>query len=499
MTVTETIVLRDYNKLKRLASFSYTAGLYSWAMDITRVAASLMYNFNIIYYDEDLETLLEKISKKVICKRPVKSAGKNKKIVFYDGLSWDNRGQTEQYLQGLIDNDYEILFLTFKRRNDQSMTAIIKKLEGCSNAKVYYITGRTNIRKCREIYDVIIDYGPSKVLYHAYPYDTIGFIVLTALEDHPIERFQINLTDHTFWLGVKCIDYCLEFRQYGVNISRDYRHIPDEKLIIVPYYPIQNTDFRFQGFPFNAEGKKVIVSAGSLYKIYGSHIYFDIIKRIMIKYTDTIIYYLGNGDTRPLLKFIEENKFNERFFYSTERKDINEVMKRAYFYLNTYPIGGGLLPQLAVANNKIPIIYSDKEAREQNLDELFINNEERIFTIYDLDALYHEIDRLMVDTEYYADRTKLLKGKIISVSEFAKILYSALEYHETAFEKSQYDIDTKTFSKMYFEIENKYLKKYVTIFLHTKNILVYFCFIKYIIVGIRIHKKIRFRLLSHKK
>lgn len=220
------------------------------------------------------------------------------------------------------------------------------------------VKSKNNIQKCKEIFEKIIQFGPSKILYHSAPWDTVGFITLSWLADYKIERFLINLTDHAFWLGRDCCDYFFEFRSWGVNLSLDHRHIAKERLLMLPYYPIRDTTIQFQGFPFNTEGKKVIVSGGSLYKIYGSPIFFDIVKTILDSYQDTVFFYLGNGETEPLMEFIKKNKLEDRFFYSKERRDINEIIKRCYFYLGTYPMGGGLMSQFAVANNKILVAYA---------------------------------------------------------------------------------------------------------------------------------------------
>ena len=41
-----------------------------------------------------------------------------------------------------------------------------------------------------------------------------------------MKRYQVNLTDHAFWLGTYAFDYCLEFLDFGAIVSREYRHIP---------------------------------------------------------------------------------------------------------------------------------------------------------------------------------------------------------------------------------------------------------------------------------
>jgi hypothetical protein len=432
-------------------------------MDVIHNATLLMYNFNICYCDKELEKLLQKVARKII-KNNKSMISVPRRVVFYDYFSLDNRGLTEQYIQGLIDNDYELLYIGFKKKH-YSMTQILNLLNGHRKSECYFVKSKKNIRQCNELVDKIMDFMPSKILYHSAPWDTVGFMVLTYLATHNIERFLINLTDHAFWLGRNCADYFLEFRSYGVNIALDHRCISSDRLLILPYYPIQNKEMTFQGFPFEAEGKKIIISGGSLYKIYGDKIFLDIVKRILNSYKDAIFFYLGNGNTKLLYEFINKNQLQKSFYYSKERKDINEIIKHCYFYLGTYPISGGLISQLAVANHKIPVAYTDKKYKNNNIDELFVNNDDAHFTFYALDDLYKEIDKLMTNREYYASKTHALENKIISRAEFKKVLLSILEDKKSYFTYRKYDIDIDSFSDIYIDQENSGLHNYERYFM----------------------------------
>jgi hypothetical protein len=474
-------VMSDYNKLKKIARICFRFGFYSWAMDVIHNAVVLMYNFNIIYHDEECELLLEKISKKIFPDLKTSNYSQyDRRVVFYDYFSWDNRGLTEQYLRGLIDNEYEILYISLEK-DQKKCKNILELLNGYEKSRIYFIKNQSNRNKCKEILDKITRFKPSKLLYHSAPWDTVGFAVLSCLEAYNVKRFLINLTDHTFWLGRNCCDYFLEFRNYGANISIDHRNIDTKKLLLIPYYPICEQKAEFQGFPFEEKGKKVIVSGGSLYKIYGSEIYFDIAKTILNLYPESVIFYLGNGDTKPLMDFIKKNQFENRFYYSKERRDINEIIKRCYFYLGTYPVAGGLMSQFAVANKKIPICFTEKKYLMNNIDELFINNSNHAFTFYDFASLYNEVHKLMTNNEYYQEKQKILINKLISRDEFAKLLKTILEDNTSYYKNEKYDIDVKAFSQIYFEQENNYLHKYENCFYTKRNILIFILFPHYAI------------------
>ena len=48
-------------------------------------------------------------------------------------------------------------------------------------------------------------------------------------------------------------------------------------------------------------------------------------------------------------------KYPGRAFLTAERKDLFQVMEHCFFYLNTFPLVGGLMMQYAVAAEKIPL------------------------------------------------------------------------------------------------------------------------------------------------
>ena len=112
MIITKEIILKDYNKLKQLAENSLNKEKYNDAEFFIKRAATLMYNSNIIYKDDDLENMLKELSDKVLseCQKFCQFEN-SKRIVFYDYFVWDNRGLTEQYLDALINLNYEILFI----------------------------------------------------------------------------------------------------------------------------------------------------------------------------------------------------------------------------------------------------------------------------------------------------------------------------------------------------------------------------------------------------
>lgn len=476
MQVTKERVFSDFNKLKILCKKNLEKKEYEEAIESLKIAAKLMYNFNLVYTDDELEKMILNISKNIfqnISNKEIER--KSNTVVFYDYFSLDNRGLTEQYIEALINLNYEIIYIT-QQNNLNKMENILKLLKKSPNVEYYTINSKLKeLEKAKKIREIILEKKPRYIFNHTAPWDIAGMIALVEI---PAEKYLINLTDHAFWLGKSCTDYYIEFRSYGKNISKYYRKIPNDREFILPYYPVTNEEIEFSGFPFEMTNKKLIFSGGSLYKIYGSSKFFELVKYILKIDKDTIFLYLGNGNDRILKKFISDNNFEKRFYFFNERKDINEILKRCYFYLGTYPLCGGLMTQLAVTNKKIPICYCRKGENINDVNELFINNDEE-FVFDDLEKIKLEIKKLLFDIEYKENREKKLVNKIISKKEFAEELNNILVKKKTTIYKEKNynpDIDKVIFT--YLEQENKYLKNYSNIFL-TKSLKLNFYFFKY--------------------
>lgn len=476
MQVTKQRVFSDFNKLKILARKYLEKKKYEEVMEILKIAARLMYNFNLIYTDDEMENMIVNISKELFKSEiNLKMDNDNNIVIFYDYFSLDNRGLTEQYLEALINLDYKIIYIT-QQNNKVKMKSILKLLSNSSKAEYYIINSKLNkIEKTIKIREIILEKNPRYIFNHTAPWDIIG---MTALVGIPAEKYLINLTDHAFWLGKACTDYYIEFRSYGKNVSKYYRKISSDKEFILPYYPITNKEIEFSGFPFEITNKKLIFSGGSLYKIYGSSEFFELVKYILKIDKDTIFLYLGNGNDKILRKFISDNNLEKRFYFFNERRDINEIFKRCYFYLGTYPLCGGLMTQLAVVNKRVPICYCGKGENINDVGELFINNSEK-FIFNNLEEMKLEIKKLLFDSKYKENKEEKLENKIISKKEFTEELKNILiKKKTTIYKEKNYIPDTNKVIAMYFEQENRYLKNYGNIFL-TRNLKLNLYFFKY--------------------
>ena len=302
--ISSDIVKNDYKKLKRLCIKSYNKKKYEKTIDYIKILSYFMYNYNLFYKDDTIEDVLQKLSYELFEKKMIDK--KERTILFFDYFALDGRGVSLIYLKALVELKYKIIFVTYQKNNNSSMNRIKKLLTDYNDAIIYYIDDtKASLEQSKSILQIIYKECPEKIMLHIAPWDIEALLPLYSLGGI-IERFMINITDHAFWMGLGALDYSIEFRSYGWNISRNYRNISDKRILIIPYYPA-STSKKFKGFPFElAENEKLIFSGGSLYKISGSYEFYNIVHELLKK-PNVKFLFLGNGDSTEFKNFIAEN------------------------------------------------------------------------------------------------------------------------------------------------------------------------------------------------
>lgn len=469
MTVEEKkqVVDLEYKKYVNIAESSFELGKFERCLAAVSAASQMLYDWNQYYTDDLLESLLEKVANSTkLTKYPMRG-GQTELILFYDCFGFDIRGLALIYLKALGTTGKKIVYVVPESARDKQ-TEIDEICKESNIHKIYY-HAVTPLNKLRELQKIISDHCPRIAFLYTNPYDVSGIVAFMQMEN--ICRFQINLTDHAFWLGVNAFDYCLEFRNYGSSISYYERKISKDKLILMPFYPVINRNIEFQGLPKNCEGKKVLFSGGSLYKtIDETGTYYKMVREILKRCDDVAFLYAGSGDTTSIDKLIQE--FPNRVCRIDERKDLFQLMNNITVYLNTYPLLGGLMTQYAAIAGRIPVSLWHGEENAG----ILINQKDCQIEYYTPEELVDDVCRLLEDTEYRKEREELLKGSVIGEHEFAVQLEKALKDHCTDYIVKCHKIDTKVFKRDYlcrFDIEQFKIKlanrKYISLFSENKT------------------------------
>lgn len=468
--VTKEEILKDYNKLVSLAEKYFAKKQYERSVTAIKTAALLMYNFNLIYTDERLESLLHKIADVYIPQLSIERT--DKAVLFYDWWGWETRGLSNIYIKALLANGYKVIVVT--PNQNKNTTSWLKELLGENEIIEFYDTKASCKKQLEELANIYNKYKPSFTFFHSMPNDVTGCSFFAKI---PCTRYQINLTDHAYWLGATCLDYSIEFRDYGYSISKRHRHIPEEKLLVLPYYPVHKMVTANSMKEFFEAHKNIVFSGGALYKIAGSPVFFEIVSYILDTYKDSTFVFIGGGNPESINNFISQKGYQDRFFYFTERPDFEDFIRHSKFFLCTYPIMGALMNQLAVINGKIPLCYNpnmDGIARDGDNESLFIDTGHNpIMSYQTLDELKHEIDRLFSDNDYLSKKENQLEGMIITETDFAEQVRNILGTNSTKYAGHERKLNLEEFSQIYIDAENNTNKLYNIIFAQTKSSVIY--------------------------
>lgn len=434
----ETIV----GKLKRIAEASISKENYRKALDAVTAASFILEEYNQYYVDETLESYVKDIANKLVVPAYGPEEGDPSTILFYDSFGFDVRALALVYMHALADLGYRVIYIT-KVESKDSQPELHEAVKH-GNVVWNYVSYDNREQEVKDIAALFEQYKPAKAILYSTPDDAAAMAVFYAYQGIA-ERFKINLTDHAFWLGHDAFDYNLEFRNYGACVSVKYRGVPEDREIIMPFYPYHRAQ-EFQGLPFDPSGKKIVFSGGSVYKTLGDpqNRYYVILDKLLSKHEDLVFLYAGTGDDSEIRKL--QDKFPGRVYRIDERRDLFELMEQCTFYLNTFPFIGGLMMQFAVDAKKVPLTLKKEGASDEN-KEILLSQDSVEYD--DVDSLVAEADRLLTDEEYRNRRGEELKADLISPSDFAAELRNALENYRTSYEVKIKDTDTTEFRKQY--------------------------------------------------
>lgn len=423
------------------------------------VSAKIASNFNWIYSDEELEDNLKKISQNLVGNP--KFIPKKNNVIFYDSWGVDNRGLTLQYIRALNNLNYNILYL-FENEDWNQSTFLRKEIECKKNIKIINVQNRNKLSKIKNLCQFITEFAPDKLFMHINPWAVEPLTVFFALEN--VTKYQINLTDHAFWLGVKCLDFCIEFRDYGYTVSLEKRNIKHEQLYVNPYYPIITND-NYSTTQVKKNNMVYILCGGSYYKIYGrKKAFFKIILTLLSQYPEIIILYAGGGDGRTLRKFILDNSLSQRFITLGSRKDIGAVFDVCDIYLSTYPITGGLMSQIAASKSKPILSYTNSELKFNFLEDLLNYNDNFTVTYTKLDDFYDHAKRLIKDSLYRYNCGKKINASMITSEQFNLSVFNLLN-NNVKNNFSKICINYSVITDLYLEVENEYQDQFKRLFL----------------------------------
>lgn len=419
-----------YVSYKNRAFQEIDRGRYAYALALSYNATNLIQQFSWEYADDDMERILDIVAEHLIPEPPKDYVPNEHRVVVLD--DWcTSYVLVLQYIDALVEAGKEILYITSKDIEASRHKNIIVRISKYPKL-TYYVLPQSKQpldQWCKEVYNKIMSFAPSKLVAHIGPYSQ--FLPILARLPKWIDRYRSNLDDQCFWLGKSVFDYVLEFRPFGVAVSRERRGIKPEQQLYVPFYPLKDGN-PFGGFPELPKDSVVLFSGGDFYKTLDpKYTYWNLVKRVLQENPKAVLLFATKNGLRTqqefLERFVKENHLEKQFYFIGFRPDINEVFAHADIFLGTCPVCGSLTSQLAAMNHTAILQYylpnTDDDETEQALN---YNNPDLQLSFSDEDAFLAEAKRLIDDKDYRKQKAELAYEATIKPEQFNKVFMDAI-------------------------------------------------------------------------
>jgi len=348
------LILKEYHSFKEKGQVLLKRKKYEKGLAYLELAARIAWKYPVLesYCDEEMEFFLSEFTTKNFPQ--IKGDISGKRVVFYNGQIVDRGALTEQYLHYFLENNYEVLFIVSDKTRTIRGGNILSIIS--QNEKITLVIPKSKniLQNIKYLRDTIEEFKPNKAFLHFIPNDILGFCAFSNTRN--FEKYYIVHNDHTFWLGKKCSDKFIEFREFGISIAMERRKIENDKLLLLPFYPI-NDKTLFRGFPFDRADKIVGISGAAIYKYLADEKldYLYAIKDLLIENPEFIFCLCAFGESKKITDFITVNNLQDRFFFLGKRDDFYSLVGNSDILFESYPLKGGLTPLFAIEQN-IPAI-----------------------------------------------------------------------------------------------------------------------------------------------
>ena len=452
LKVSKKDIRQGYKGIKHLAKKAFKKGDVEKSLEYINNCVTIAQQFNFIYSDYELEALLKQIGEKVLPEPPKDYEAVKDRVVFFDDFCVSFI-LAIQYLDALVAEGKEILYLLYEKK--RNFNTIMDKIKDYPRLKVVVVKEENKEKILNELYNQIIQFCPEKIMLHI----EANSLIVPVMYQMPeiIDRYIVNLADQTFWLGAGAVDYVLEFRQFGISVSQQRREINPQQQLLVPFYPFVDGN-PFQGFPegMQKDGKVVVFSGSDLYKVLDEkRMYWHLVKRLLDTFPNLVFWFATKrgGDIDIIERFIRENHYEGRFFYTSFRPDINEVLAHVDIFMGTCPVCGSLMSQLA-ARNATPILqyYYPGTPDDETEQAICVNEEFKISFDNEADFMA-EAEKLVHNPNYRKKQGERLHKAMVSPEQFNQMVAQAIDTNKTPIPLKPYYFDYNVLDDRWFELE----------------------------------------------
>lgn len=420
-------------RLEQVAINNVNKDSFDRAIRKLKALSFIRYKFYLGYKDDFIESQIRELAKHIV-KAPFVVNDTDKTIAIIDEINSDYIGLMTQYIAPFIQDSYQILYLYEHVEHQEAVREhLMRTLGGYEKAQMKEIpTDKGLFAKAQWIYDEVNAFSSTNVLMNFGEWAVEKCIACYAL---PAEctKYHINAGDHCFWAGASCVDYSFEFRHYGANLTHYARGLKREQVVYLPFYPVMK-EVEYKGLPDECRGKFIFLSGGAAYKVVDEDkTYFRLCKEILDQCPEAVVLYAGananNIDNSVLKDGVEQSGLHGRFISIGYRNDLLEVFRHCDVYLDTYPLGGGLMCQFAAHCSKPILKYKNPDEEE------CVAQKNDCHFSYDTESTFiEEAVKLYFDSAYRQTRGKEMHNGVVSKEEFDTALLAFMDTGKKTFE-----------------------------------------------------------------
>ena len=397
-------LLSDYESLYSYAVHSRSRGEVDKLLRCVQALSHSLYHTKLKFNAPELDELIKDV---VDHFRPISALeGGTEKIVFIDYFGWDNKGLSQQYLSFLIEGGYDFVYVHLNSSKSFLESNIYKTLQASNSRSLLLdevLSIQEKIKTLSHFFELV---SPRCVIFHTAPWDVVSVALCFIFPR--LVKLNVNITDHTFWLGATAFDYVINFRPYGEEIALERRGISIERLLYAPMYPIVSGDFRLipEIQKAKADGKVVVISGGALYKVADEECRFLNLIASFLEFDKNVVFFiLGGGDRSSIDRFISDRELAEQFFVLPESPHVFSFLRLADIYIGTFPVAGGLMTQLCSMAGLPFVAMKEKGDSDSKLLSVLAKFPKYKVLFDDMDACREEIFRLIYDKGYRRERS----------------------------------------------------------------------------------------------
>jgi glycosyltransferase involved in cell wall biosynthesis len=366
--------LKDYNAIKTDAFAAFRRGELEKALNYIHVAAAIAWKHPLgFWYDQDLDNLLQQIgrsfqSSELTVKKTEKT--NHQKIVYIATNILDAGGCPEVLMQWsqLLKTDFEkqILYVTHSYTSNIPIRYSKDFFDGTGIYVHNFSYQDKNTERISELIKFLNEDSPDFIALFIEPNDVIAVPAIHALHDKP-KVIYFNHADHAFWLGRTVIDYLIDLRSWGAELSKKFRNIDNSYII-----PL-TTDIKPQKSSreeWNIKKDSTIsISVGGFHKVLGDdHInYFHVIEELLEKFPNHYHLFITNPPSQDFAEsyITNDSDIRERFIITGPFSDLSPIYGLGDFLIETIPLIGGTVRIEAMAC-KLPIVAFDMKRWSQS-------------------------------------------------------------------------------------------------------------------------------------